>query len=114
MVEKLLGVAAGAPSGVLLDEGDFAEVLVPHAGEAFAGVTGVAVVAGLGAVFVERGEHVAGGHPVAAASARSDRRDDFDITNPGAAPIIAAEDPLRLTILRGKTVDGNLAGEGRV
>ena len=54
----------------LLDEGDLAEVVFPHADAAAADVGGVAVVVGEAGEFVDGGFDVGGGEPVFAAAGR--------------------------------------------
>lgn len=99
------------PGEELLDERDFAEVLVPHADEAFAGVSGVAEIAGFGGIFVEWGSEVAGRSPASAAAGGGEEGSSLEIGDVGAAPIIILKNPDKLTVARGEGIYGKLTSE---
>ena len=95
-----LDFGAGFEGGEkLFDEGDFAEVVVPHGGVAFAGVGGVAVAVGLLAELVERGLDVGGDEPFFATAGVGEGRNGFDVGDPGAATVVAAEEPVVLAVV---------------
>lgn len=98
----------------MLDEGDFAEVLVPHANEAFAGVGGVAEIARFGGVLVEWSGEVAGRSPASVAAGGGKEGSSLEIGDTGAAPIVVLENPDELTIARGEGVHSKLTGENGI
>ena len=83
-----------------MDKGDFAEVGVPHADVAAAGVERIAVAAGTGAGFVEWGHDVSGGDPVGGAAGGSDGAGGVDGTDPAATAVVTAEEPGVIAIIR--------------
>lgn len=108
----MLGLVAGFEGGEeLFDDGDFAEVVVPHGGVAFAGVGGVAVAVGLLAELVEWSLDVGGGEPFFAATGVGERGNGLDISNPGAATVVTAEKPVIAAIMRGEAMERHFADE---
>ncbi len=98
----------------MLDEGDFAEVLVPHANETFAGVGGVAEIARFGGVLVEWSGEVAGRSPASVAAGGGKEGSSLEIGDTGATPIVVLENPDELTIARGEGVHSKLTGENGI
>ncbi len=85
--------------GVLLDEGDFAEVVVPHADVvAGASVAGVAIAVGEAELLVERSGDVGGEEPFAATASRGKRGDGLHVGYPATAAVIAIEEPGGLVV----------------
>lgn len=103
-----------AGGDVFLDEGDFAEVMIPHADETFAGVGGIAEIGGFRGVLVERGGEIASVGPVTAAAGRGERRDSFELGEPATTPIVAAKNPKVLTVVRGVDGEDDVSGKGRI
>lgn len=93
LVILFLGVAGAGDDGeILLDEGDFAEIIIPHADiAAVTSVARVAVAIGEMSGFIERGRDVGGEEPFTATAGGSDWGDGFNIGYPTAATVIAIE-----------------------
>lgn len=72
----------------LLDEGDLAQVVVPHADATAADVGVVTIVVGEAGELVEWGFDVGGGEPVVAAAGGGHRGEEFDLSDPDAAAFV--------------------------
>lgn len=97
----------------MFEEGDFAEVVGPHAEEvAGAGVAVVAVAVGEDGGFVEGSGDVGGEEPFAAAAGGGERGVGFDVGDPTTVFGVAIKEPGGLFIEGGEGYGAAGAGEG--